>query len=98
MKKIFFLASTLIFLACSSNNNEFTIMASVDLKDGNMVYRIMADANQQPLIIDSIAVKDGAFQMSGIIESPDINFFSIQNILFKTFFIINGDGRYNNIH
>ncbi|MGB2252937.1 MAG: redoxin domain-containing protein [Flavobacteriaceae bacterium] len=80
MKKIFFLASTLIFLACSSNNNEFTIMASVDLKDGNMVYRIMADANQQPLIIDSIAVKDGAFQMSGIIESPDINFFSLQNI------------------
>ena len=45
-----------------------------------MVYRIMADANQQPLIIDSIAVKDGVFQMSGIIESPDINFFSLQNI------------------
>ena len=80
MKKIIFLASTLIFLACSSNNKEFTIVASVDLKDGNMVYRIMADANQQPLIIDSIAVKDGVFQMSGIIESPDINFFSLQNI------------------
>ena len=80
MKKIIFLASTLIFLACSSNNKEFTIVASVDLKDGNMVYRIMADANQQPLIIDSIAVKDGVFQMSGIIESPDINFFSAQTV------------------
>ena len=62
-------------------------MASVDLKDGNMVYRIMADANQQPLIIDSIAVKDGIFKMSGIIESPDINFFS-QNISGNFLFVL----------
>lgn len=80
IKKIFFLAFALIFLACSSNNNEFTIKASVDLEDGNMVYRIVADANQQPLIIDSIAVGGGVFEMSGMIESPDINFFSVQNI------------------
>ena len=45
-----------------------------------MVYRIVADANQQPLIIDSIAVEGGAFEMSGMVESPDINFFSVQNI------------------
>ena len=79
MKNIFFLTSTLIFLACSTNNNEFIINGSVDMKEGNMVYRIVADANQQPLIIDSIALVDGKFEMGGMVESPDINFFSVQN-------------------
>ena len=80
MKNIFCLASTVIFLACSGNDNEFKIKGSVDLKDGNMVYRVVADANQQPLIIDSTAVVGGNFEMSGITESPEINFFSVQNV------------------
>ena len=80
MKNIFCLASTVIFLACSSNDNEFKIKGSVDLKDGNMVYRVVADANQQPLIIDSTTVVGGNFEMSGITESPEINFFSVQNV------------------
>jgi len=80
MKNIFCLVSTVIFLACSSNDNEFKIKGSVDLKDGNMVYRVVADANQQPLIIDSTAVVGGNFEMSGITESPEINFFSVQNV------------------
>lgn len=80
MKNIFCLVSTIIFLACSSNDNEFKIKGSVDLKDGNMVYRVVADANQQPLIIDSTAVVGGNFEMSGITESPEINFFSVQNV------------------
>ncbi len=80
IKNLFFIISTLIFLSCSSNSDEFNIKGSVDLKDGNMVYRIVADANQQPLVIDSIAIVGGAFEMSGVVESPDINFFSVQNI------------------
>ena len=80
MKNIFCLASTVIFLACSGNDNEFKIKGSVDLKDGNMVYRVVADANQQPLIIDSTTVVGGNFEMSGITESPEINFFSVQNV------------------
>ena len=80
MKNICCLASTVIFLACSSNDNEFKIKGSVDLKDGNMVYRVVADANQQPLIIDSTTVVGGNFEMSGITESPEINFFSVQNV------------------
>jgi hypothetical protein len=95
IKKTFFLVSALIFLACSSNNNEFTIKASVDLKDGNMVYRIVADANQQPLIIDSIAVEGGAFEMNGMVETPDINFFSVQNIRGNFPFVLeSGDIKY----
>ena len=80
IKNLFFLVPTLIFLSCSTNSDEFNIKGSVDLKDGNMIYRVIADSNQQPLIIDSIATVGGAFKMSGVVESPDINFFSVQNI------------------
>lgn len=80
MKNTFFLVSILLLLGCSSKSGEFTIKGSVDLKDGNMVYRIIADANQQPMVIDSIAIVDGAFEMSGVVESPDVNFFSIQTV------------------
>jgi peroxiredoxin len=94
MKNIFYLLSTVIFLACSSNDNEFKINGSVDLKDGDMIYRVVADANQQPLIVDSTAVVDGAFKMSGITESPDINFFSVQNVRGNFPFVIeSGDIR-----
>lgn len=80
MKRIFFLISVVLFTGCSSKNGEFKIKGSVDLKDGNMVYRIVADNNQQPLVIDSIAIEGGAFEMTGTVESPDINFFSVQTL------------------
>ncbi len=80
MKKILFLTSTLVFLACSSNNSEFIVNGSVDIEDGNMVYRIVADANQQPIVIDSITVLGGKFEIFGKVDSPDINFLSVQNI------------------
>ena len=80
LKNILFLTISLIFLGCSTPTNEFTIQGSIDLNDGNMVYRIIADANQQPLVIDSTAVMSGSFIMSGIVDSPDINFFSVQTV------------------
>ena len=80
MRKILFIVSVIVFTACSTKSGEFNIKGSADLKDGNMVYRIVADNNQQPLIVDSIAVMGGAFKMSGIVESPDVNFFSVENV------------------
>lgn len=80
IKKLFLLTLNIIILACSENSNEFMIQGSVDLKDGNMIYRVVADANQQPLIIDSTAVEGGVFKMRGVNESPDINFLSLENI------------------
>lgn len=80
MRKILYIFSVIVFTACSSKSNEFNIEGSVDLKDGNMVYRILADNNKQPLIVDSIAVIKGKFKMSGIIESPDVNFFSVESV------------------
>ena len=80
MKKIFFLITYLFFICCSTNSGEFTINGSIDIKDGDMVYRVTADSNQQPVVVDSISVINGAFQMSGVVESPDVNFFSVQSI------------------
>jgi len=80
MKKILFIVSVIVFTACSTKSGEFNIKGSADLKDGNMVYLIAADNNQQPLKVDSIAVMGGAFKMSGIVESPDVNFFSVENV------------------
>ncbi|MDG1291819.1 MAG: TlpA disulfide reductase family protein [Flavobacteriaceae bacterium] len=80
MRKILFIVSVIVFTACSTKSGEFNIKGSADLKDGNMVYRIVADNNQQPLMVDSIAVLGGAFKMSGIVESPDVNFFSVENV------------------
>ena len=88
IQKIFFIVITVIFVGCSSKNGEFTINGSVDLEDGNMVYRIVADANQQPMVIDSIAVMGGEFKMSGLVQSPDVNFFSVQNLIGNFPFII----------
>ena len=80
MIKYIFFTISLIFLSCSTPTNEFTIRGSIDLNDGNMVYRIIADANQQPLVIDSTAVINGSFKMTGTIDSPDMNFFSVQTV------------------
>ena len=80
MIKYIFFTISLIFLSCSTPTNEFTIRGSIDLNDGIMVYRIIADANQQPLVIDSTAVINGSFKMTGMIDSPDMNFFSVQTI------------------
>ena len=88
LKKILFIVTTVIFVGCSNKNGEFTINGSVDLKDGNMVYRIKADTNQQPLVIDSIAVTGGEFKMSGLVQSPDVNFFSVQSLIGNFPFII----------
>ena len=45
-----------------------------------MVYRIVADSNQQPIVIDSVAVKAGSFTMVGESPSPDVNFLSLQGV------------------
>ena len=78
IKNILYLFSTLIIYSCSTDG--FNIKGSVDLKDGNMIYLNIADTNQQPLVIDSSAIVDGSFEMSGKVISPDINFFSVQNV------------------
>lgn len=80
IRNIYFLGLIALIYSCSGGNGKFTVKGSVDLKDGDMVYRIIADTNQQPLVIDSTAVKGGAFAMSGESTTPDVNFISLQGI------------------
>ena len=88
IKNIFYLFPTLIILSCSTDG--FKIKGSVDLKDGNMIYLNIADANQQPLVIDSSAIVDGAFEMSGKVKSPDINL--LESIVSEAFMPISYGG------
>ena len=80
IKNTFYIALLLSIYGCSSGNGEFKVKGSVDLKDGDMVYRIVADSNQQPIVIDSVAVKAGSFTMVGKSPSPDVNFLSLQGV------------------
>jgi peroxiredoxin len=72
------LAGLLLF-ACQSPGT-FKIKGAVDLANGKKVYRIIANANNQPQVIDSAEVNAGAFQFEGMIEIPDINFLQIEEI------------------
>ena len=80
IKNTFYIALLLLISGCSSGKGEFELKGSVDLKDGDMVYRIVADSNQQPKVIDSVAVKAGSFTMIGESPSPDVNFLSLQGL------------------
>lgn len=80
MKKFITLSIIALITSCSGTPGEFSIKGMADTKDGTMIYRIVADANNQPMIIDSVAVASGKFKMSGIAETPDIQFLSVQSV------------------
>ena len=79
-KNLFILIILAIVYSCTRGKSEFTVKGSVDLKDGSMIYRIIADSNQQPKVIDSVSVKSKSFMMKGESIIPDINFLSLQGI------------------
>ena len=64
-KNLFILIILAIVYSCTRGKSEFTVKGSVDLKDGSMIYRIIADSNQQPKVIDSVSVKSKSFMMKG---------------------------------
>jgi peroxiredoxin len=80
IKNTFYIVLLLFIYSCSSKDGEFKVKGSVDIKDGDMVYRIVADSNQQPKVIDSVVVKSGSFTMIGESLSPDVNFLSLQGV------------------
>ena len=65
-KNLFILIILAIVYSCTQGKSEFTVKGSVDLKDGVMIYRIIADSNQQPKIIDSVSVKSKKFYDEGV--------------------------------
>ena len=80
VKKLIALSIVALMISCSGTPGEFSIKGTTDTNDGTLIYRIIADANNQPMIIDSVAVASGKFEMTGIAETPDIQFLSIKNV------------------
>ena len=70
----------LIFITltgCQSNPNTYSIEGTVNVEDGKTIYRIEADQNNQPSIIDSTQIISGKFGFEGNAMRPEINFLQI---------------------
>lgn len=73
----------LIFITltgCQSNPNTYSIEGTVNVEDGKTIYRIEADQNNQPSIIDSTQIISGKFGFEGNAMRPEINFLQIEGI------------------
>jgi len=70
----------LLFLGCEANKSTYEIIGQIDSNNGKAIYRIAADANNQPIVLDSTIVKEGTFKLSGPVEEPNINFIQVEGI------------------
>lgn len=79
---IFTLATVLLTLLsqCAGDSSAFTIKGEIEGSEEKWVYRVVADANNQPQRLDSVQVKNGAFELSGQVEQIDINFLMIEGV------------------
>ena len=79
MKKLLRLPFLLLLVwSCNTNEENYEIQGQIEIANGTTIFRIAADDNNQPKILDSVAVKEGSFMIKGPIEEPDINFIQIQ--------------------
>ena len=79
MKKLLRLTFLLLLVwSCKTNEENYEIQGQIEIANGTTIFRIAADDNNQPKILDSVAVKEGSFMIKGPIEEPDINFIQIQ--------------------
>ena len=67
MKKILILAAAVAVLCSCGNKNKYTIEGSV-AGANEMVYLFDSEKN----VIDSAAVKEGKFRLTGVVEMPDL--------------------------
>ena len=65
--------------ACQGlEKNTFVLNGSTNLPNGKQIYRIQANANNQPTTIDTATVDNGQFKFSGSIDQIDVNFLFIE--------------------
>ena len=77
MKKIFFLS--FLILASCTNKNEYKLLASSDIPDGEMVYLVQYKDNV-PVLKDSINVVNGNFSFSDSIIVPEMYYLFFKKI------------------
>ena len=79
MKKIIsaLLIPSLLLLSCQ-NPTGLAVKGTTDLQNGTALLHIIADANNQPQVLDTLTVNQGAFGLEIEIEEPRIHFLQIQ--------------------
>lgn len=70
----------MLLVACGDNSTSFTLNGKIDVENGKMVYRVEADQNNQPSIIDSTQIQSGMFSFKGDVLRPEINFLQIEGV------------------
>lgn len=81
MKQILLILSLILLItACDTTPGKFEIVGTVAVKDNSSVYRLEADRNNQPVIVDSVKVQDGVFSFKGEALQPDINYIRVEGV------------------
>lgn len=88
MNKLLLICLSFLFIACSDSTEQFKITGITDLEDGKKIFRIIADSNNQPRVLDTIIVSNGKFQFEGSALEPEINFISMEGVQGNVPFVI----------
>lgn len=91
MKKLQTLILVLItcFTGCNSlEENTFVLNGTTDLPDGKKIFRIIPNANGQPVTVDTTEVRNGKFSLKGEIDQIDVNFLFIEGQQANSAFIV----------
>ncbi|MAD11407.1 MAG: hypothetical protein CMC04_01625 [Flavobacteriaceae bacterium] len=73
----------LILFSCSTEPGKYKVSGNIDAKDGLKVYRVVADINNQPQIIDSTVINSNKFEMNGVALTPSISFLQVESFSFS---------------
>ena len=88
MKKLLLITLSILLLGCSTESEKFKIMGTTDLDDGKKIFRVVADSNNQPIVLDTMIVSKGKFEFQGTAIEPDINFLYMEGVQGNVGFII----------
>ena len=89
MKQVFIALVALLIIGCAKEKEGYSISGDLkNMEDGKMVYVLELDANNQPKVIDSVAVKDGEFFLQmPVVQTPNLSFINIEGIEGNVLFI-----------
>ena len=79
-KTIALIIGALSFLiACTQlEENTFILKGKTDLPEGTQIFRVVSNANNQPVHVDTTKVSGKAFEFQGEIKQIDVNFLFIE--------------------
>ena len=91
MKKLLFISLGVLILlnACQGvEKNTFLLNGKTNLPEGKQIFRIQANANNQPSTVDTAIVSKGKFSFKGSVDQIDVNFLFIEGEQVNTPFIL----------